>query len=187
MIRYAEKKDAHEIAPLILVILKDMELPFVARYGDEQTLAVLEAGIVTEDYRYSYRRALVAEIDGQVAGVAFGYSDKAEAQIDKPLKQILTTLGLDPEEKLFTDPETLPGEWYLDTISVSPAFRGHGVGTQLLEALPQIAQRDGEEVIGLSVDRQNPGAKRLYTRMGYETVTDTVISGHDYEHMQRKL
>ncbi len=187
MIRYAEKKDAQAIAPLILVILKDMELPFVARYGEEKTLAVLEAGIVTESYRYSYRRALVSEIDGQVAGVAFGYSDKEEPQIDEPLKAILQQLEIDPEEKLFTDPETLPGEWYLDTISVSPAFRGHGVGTALLEALPQIALRDGEQVIGLSVDRQNPGAKRLYSRMGYEVVAETVISGHDYEHMQRRI
>ena len=38
MIRNARKEDAKAIAPLILVILEDMELPFVARYGVDQTL-----------------------------------------------------------------------------------------------------------------------------------------------------
>ena len=72
--------------------------------------------------------------------------------------------------KLFIDEETLPNEWYLDTICVAEKFRGKGVGSALLEALPKIASRDGYEVIGLSVDRANPHAKRLYEKHGFEVV-----------------
>lgn len=186
MIRNARKEDAQAIAPLILVILEDMELPFVARYGAEQTLAVLEKGIQTEDYRYSYRRAIVAEVDGVVAGVAFGYPASDEAVIDLPLQGILHDMGLPIEEQLFTDPETFSGEWYLDTISVNSAFRGQGIGSQLLAALPAFAKEQGQTVIGLSVDVANPQAKRLYTRAGFEVVGQRMISGHQYDHMQKK-
>ncbi|TVS95539.1 GNAT family N-acetyltransferase, partial [Enterococcus durans] len=45
MIRFAKKEDAHEIAPLILVILNDMELPFLQKYGTTKTLEILEEAI----------------------------------------------------------------------------------------------------------------------------------------------
>lgn len=187
MIRDARKEDAKAIAPLILVILQDMELPFVTKYGVEQTLTVLEKGIQSEDYRYSYTRALVAEEKGEVAGVAFGYPDRDEPTIDQPLAAILEKLGLPKTEKLFTDPETFPNEWYLDTISVSADFRGQGIGTQLLAALPQLARKSQQTVLGLSVDKGNPKAKRLYQRAGFEVVGQAVISGHQYDHMQKKI
>lgn len=187
MIRNARKEDAKAIAPLILVILEDMELPFVAQYGVDQTLAVLEKGIQTEDYRYSYRRALVDEEDGVVAGVAFGYPDCDEPTIDKPLEAILQSMGLPQDEQLFTDPETFPEEWYLDTISVNADFRGRGIGSHLLAALPAFAKEQGQSVIGLSVDLGNPNAKRLYTRAGFEVVGQRMISGHQYDHMQKKV
>ncbi len=87
--------------------------------------------------------------------------------------------------KLFIDEETLPNEWYLDTICVAEKFRGKGVGSALLEALPKIASRDGYEVIGLSVDRANPHAKRLYEKHGFEVVAQREISGHLYDHSKK--
>lgn len=40
MIRFARKEDAPEIAPLILVILKDMELPFLKQTGEQKALEI---------------------------------------------------------------------------------------------------------------------------------------------------
>ena len=52
MIRFARKEDAPEIAPLILVILKDMELPFLKQTGEQKTLEILEEAITDPNYRY---------------------------------------------------------------------------------------------------------------------------------------
>lgn len=41
MIRYAKKSDAAAIAPLVLVILEDMELPFVQKYGAKKNISPL--------------------------------------------------------------------------------------------------------------------------------------------------
>ncbi len=121
------KEDRFAMAKLVLVILKDMELPFVAEIGEEKTLEILAEAMLEPDYRYGYTRGLVNEIDGQVAGVAFGYPDKDEPTIDEPLTKILESYGLDKEMKLFVDQETLQNEWYLDTICVDekiPRKRG---------------------------------------------------------------
>lgn len=93
MIRFAQKKDAAEIAPLIMVILKDMELPFLLKYGEEKTLVILKEAITDPNYRYSYSRGLVEEREGKIAGVAFGYTDEEESVIDEPLKAILKKMG----------------------------------------------------------------------------------------------
>lgn len=187
MIRFARKEDGEMIAPLILVILKDMELPIFDEVSEEMVLSILEEAIADPEYRYGYQRGLVYEIEGKVAGIAFGYSAEEEPMIDKPLQKILKKYGINEDIQLFVDPETLPNEWYLDTISVGADFRGLGIGSKLLEALPEMAIRDGKTVIGLSVDEANPNAKRLYERHGFKAVEERMISGHLYEHMQKTI
>lgn len=187
MIRFAEKQDGPAIAELILVILKDMELPFVDDFGEEATKEAIIAAYDDPTYRFGYKRGLVAEIDGKIAGAAFGYPAKDEPIIDQPLKKYLTSRGLSETIEMFLDPEAFPNEWYLDSIAVDEVFRGQGIGSRLLEAIDLLAVRDGEEVVGLSVDRLNPGAKKLYLREGFEEVGQHTINGHLYDHMQRKI
>uniref|UniRef100_UPI00403FA587 GNAT family N-acetyltransferase n=1 Tax=Candidatus Enterococcus willemsii TaxID=1857215 RepID=UPI00403FA587 len=186
MIRFATKEDAEAIAKLVLVILKDMELPFVQQVGDQETVAILAEAVNDPTYRYGYQRGLVNEIDGQVAGVAFGYPSEDEPQIDEAFSRVLLARGME-DQRLFLDPETFPDEWYLDTICVDEKFRGQGVGSELLDALPTIAQREGKHRIGLCVDLANPNAQRLYERKGFVVVGQQVLSGHDYYHMQKKI
>lgn len=69
MIRPARTKDAKEIAALVLVVLKDMELPFVKEVGEEKTMAILTRAVEYPTYRYGYLRGIVKEIDGEVAGL----------------------------------------------------------------------------------------------------------------------
>ncbi|MBM7689562.1 GNAT family N-acetyltransferase [Enterococcus ureilyticus] len=187
MIRFATKEDGEAIAPLILVILKDMELPLLEIIPEKTLLAVLAEAVADPTYRYGYQRGLVYEDNGHVAGIAFGYPNEDEPIIDEPLKKVLRKYNLDEEIRIFIDPETLPGEWYLDSISVDEKYRGTGIGSKLLDALPKMAKRDGKEIIGLSVDKGNPNAKKLYSRKGFKDVAEMMISGHLYDHMQKKI
>lgn len=187
MIRFATKEDGRAIAPLILVILKDMELPLLDIVPEETILAVLAEAVADPTYRYGYQRGLVYEEDGEVAGIAFGYPNEDEPIIDEPLKKVLRKYNLDEEIRIFVDPETLPNEWYLDSISVDEKHRGLGIGSKLLDALPAMAKREGKDIIGLSVDKANPNAKKLYSRKGFNDVAEMMISGHLYDHMQKKI
>nr|WP_130755420.1 GNAT family N-acetyltransferase [Listeria monocytogenes] len=185
MIRHAKKSDAPKIAPLLLVIWKDMELPILEVETEEAITNALIEATQTEDYRYSYRHLHVYEKDGDIAGVLAGYPGKIEPKIDRAWNEIAKKHGIRYEEPIFADKETFPGEWYLDSIVTNEKYRGHGVGTALLAKLTEIAAEDGEKVVGLNCDKGNPHAKRLYERLGFHVTGEIILSGHEYEHMQK--
>ena len=186
MIRMAEKKDTKELCDLVWIVLKDMELPILNELPEKQLKELIQEAMLDETYRYSYRRGIVCVRDNQIAGVSFGYKGELEPFIDKPLTDIMEKLNLE-NGKLFTDEETQPGEWYLDTLVTAPTFRRQGVAAELLTALPECAKEQGEIVIGLNCDKENGSAKQLYEKMGYQKVGERMLSGHCYHHMQYKL
>jgi ribosomal protein S18 acetylase RimI-like enzyme len=71
-----------------------------------------------------------------------------------------------------------PGALRLVDISLLPAHRGSGVGTELLRALQQEATTAGKP-LRLSVARDNP-ARRLYARLGFTPVAGTETSTDPY-------
>lgn len=187
MIRPAEPKDIPEMMRLVLVILKDMELSLVKELGDTTMIKLLSEASFYPNYRYSYKRAIVKELEGQVAGVAFGYPAADEVVIDELLQQLLAEKSYEVDQKLFLDSEVFPNEWYLDSLVVSHRFRGQGIGSELLAYLPILAKESGQRRIGLNVDLANPQAEKLYVRHGFTYVGKKMISGHEYKHMQKTV
>lgn len=51
---------------------------------------------------------------------------------------------------------------------VHPAHRGAGIGTQLLAYADQLARSGGYTTLGLMVAAHNDGARRLYSRHGFQ-------------------
>ncbi|NBP30465.1 MAG: GNAT family N-acetyltransferase, partial [Flavobacteriia bacterium] len=64
---------------------------------------------------------------------------------------------------------------YIQNISVSAAARGEGIGSKLLNALENDAKQKNINALWLDVALDNPNAKRLYERMGFETVSKHFI------------
>jgi ribosomal protein S18 acetylase RimI-like enzyme len=63
-----------------------------------------------------------------------------------------------------------PREIRIMDIALLPEFRGQGIGTRLLAALLEEADRDGR-TLSIHVERMNP-ALRLYRRLGFEVRED---------------
>lgn len=185
MIRKAEKKDGASVVELVMIILKDMELNFLTQYGETITSNVLEKAYLSETFRFGYNRGIVAVIEGDVVGAAFGYLEEEETVIDEALKEIFSELSISMDEQMFVDKEAAPGEWYLDSIAVRSDQRGKGIGGALLDALPNYIS--GSSRIGLNVDQDNPAAKKLYERHGYKDSGEMTISGHVYDHMIKDI
>jgi ribosomal-protein-alanine acetyltransferase len=55
----------------------------------------------------------------------------------------------------------------IQTIAVADSARGHGLGRVLMEALISEARKRGARLIFLEVRADNPGAQRLYERLGF--------------------
>lgn len=55
----------------------------------------------------------------------------------------------------------------VDELYVRPAHRGRGHGAECLRWMEAVCRAEGIHALHLEVDRSNPGAKRLYHRVGY--------------------
>jgi ribosomal protein S18 acetylase RimI-like enzyme len=56
---------------------------------------------------------------------------------------------------------------YIQTIEVHPAFRGRGIGAELLVRAEKSARSAGAHIIALHVDIENAAAIQLYESRGY--------------------
>ena len=172
-IRAAVVEDAELIATAVcMAVGYDREHPI---YPVFLTLAAREVA------QYSYRNALVAEVDGVAAGAIVGYDGARLTELREPIFPLLEKhLG----EALQIEDETEAGEFYLDSLGVLPEFRGLGVGSRLLTAMRDRAFAEGHQRVGLIVDFDNPRAEKLYTSLGFQRVGEKRFLGHRMWHLQ---
>lgn len=153
----------------------------VVRYCGADYLKALEAAASAEDTQYSYRNALVAEVDGEAAGAVVGYDG---ALLESLRAGTLSVLKKFNPSVSVTDEETQAGEFYIDSISVFPQFRGHGIGKRLLMAMTGKGLALGCGKVGLMVDFENSEASSLYSLCGFQPVGEKLFFGHKMRHMQ---
>ena len=129
------------------------------------------------DTLYSYRNTLVAKVDDEVVGCLISYpGDDYEA------KRAFTFAALDGAGP--SDTETGPGEYYLDTLALLPAARGHRIGLRLMERSVDYARRElGYDLITLLVDVDKPRLESYYTQLGFRRDREMKFMGHNYYRM----
>ena len=181
IVRAATAEDMNVIAQAVALAIGN-EATLRSYCGDDY-IAVL-ADVARQDMtQYSWRNALVAEVDGVAVGAIVGY-DGAQLRVlrNGTFTVLLERIGRVPN---ILD-ETGRGEYYLDSIGVLPEFRGLGVGRALIEAFCNKAFDEGYERVGLIVDYDNPQAEKLYTSLGFERVGSRQFFKHPMCHLQRK-
>ncbi|WP_425051672.1 GNAT family N-acetyltransferase [Psychromarinibacter sp. S121] len=112
---------------------------------------------------FSYRNATMAQRLGRVLGGMIGYAlpdDPVEIGPGFPAPFV----PLQELENMAT------GTWYLNVLAVYPELRGQGLGGRLLERAEWIAKRQGRSGVSIIAFASNPGAVRLYLRMGFEEI-----------------
>ena len=180
IVRAAMPKDAEVIAQAVTLAIGD-EATLRSYCGDDY-IAVLTEIARQDASQYSWRNALIAEVDGVAAGAIVGY-DGAQLRVlrNGTFTVLLECIGRVPN---ILD-ETGRGEYYLDSIGVFSQFRGLGVGRALIEAFCNKAFAEGHERVGLIVDYDNSQAERLYTSLGFERVGTRLFFKHQMWHLQR--
>jgi ribosomal protein S18 acetylase RimI-like enzyme len=126
----------------------------------------IEVGIervLRERANFSYRNAVVAEVDGRVAAALLAYRlpEHSDVNLDE-LPDLLR-----PLEEL---EQKVPGTFYINILAAYPEYRGQGLGTTLLEAARALASEAGCNELSLEVFEQNEDAVRLYERHGYREI-----------------
>ena len=198
MIRPAVPSDASEAVPLILNAIGSIAFILTGTTDRPEAEFILDQFFRQKGNRVSYENALVLkdssdersregslERSREVVGVALIYDGSIARTLDEPLeKAAIQKSGLS-DYRIPTEAE--PSEFYLDTISVDPKCQGRGFGRDLIEASCEQARKFERDRIGLLVDTENSGAKRLYERLGFRTQDRKQFAGYEYFHMIRNL
>jgi len=134
-----------------------------------------------EDTLYSYSRTRVAEVDGKPVAALLSYpgelyKDLKERTFRELWPGYFTRFGND-------DPETDPGEYYLDSLAVHPDYRRLGIGRALLEDAIQIGLSQGYTRIALVADAEMPNLIGLYSSMGFVPADHRHAFGVDFLRM----
>ena len=177
-IRPAFKADAALIAQAVAMA---MGKESAALLCGAEYLKVLEAVAAADGTQYSYRNALVAEVDGVAAGAVVGYDGALLESLRGGTVSVVSKFY--PEIQL-PDDETQAGEFYIDSLGVLPQFRGCGVGKRLLMAMSGKGFVLGCSRVGLIVDFENLGAAELYHECGFHPVGEKLFYGHKMHHLQ---
>jgi len=188
MIRPATPADADRVVPLIVQALVPGAFQLTGSGDEREAYPVVRFFFLQEINRHSYRNALVYEDDGLgVVGAIVFYNGDEEALMAQPINDFLNAYYLHDEAQYLFEAESMPGEFYIDTVSVRKDCQGRRIGQQLIEAACVAAKARGAGKMGLIVDHENPQAKKLYERIGFVTVGQKQLWGHEYDHMQRVL
>lgn len=116
-----------------------------------------------ETANFSYRNAVLARVDGEVAGMLLGYRLPAAADNDENPADF-------PEfvRPIIELEQCVPESFYINMLAAYPRFRGQGIGSALMARSDGLATAAGCELITLGVFETNTGALRLYRRLGFE-------------------
>ncbi len=180
----ANKTQADTIATLIMEAMNHKCCQYFA--GKHHTLddfhRMMTSLVLRGDSQYSYRNTLVAiDEDSAVMGICVAYDGGKLHELRKAfLEESLKAFGIDHSG--IAD-ETQAGEFYIDSVCVDRRFRGKGVASALLRATMARAADLGHPIVGLLVDKGNPLAERLYTRLGFCYANDTSWGGHPMKHL----
>ncbi len=108
---------------------------------------------------FGYINAVLAKVDGKIAGVAVGNLMKPNDAVPEK--------SLDPVVKPIYDLISLcHGDWLLDNLAVYYTMQKRGIGAKLLDDCFKRAKREGAAKLSLVAEDNNETALALYASRG---------------------
>lgn len=174
--RAARKDDARVLAQLIEIAGEGIPTYLWAQQAGPG-LSALDVGTeraARDDADFSYRNAVVAEVDGEAAGMLLAYILAAPGAAElaalprvPPLLRPLVELEY-----------RVPGSYYVNALAVFAAYRGRGLGAGLLDIARQRALQARCARLSVQVFAENQPALRLYLRSGYRVFDRRPVEPH---------
>lgn len=153
---------------------------------DKALLEAIKAECMRTDSLYSYTHSSIAELDGEAVGCAVAYPGDIYPEARKGTwERINAAIGDESSDS--SDYETGAGEYYLDTLVVSPQYRGRGFGKLLVKAAVEQARLDGYDRITLIAEADHPHLVAYYESMGFSQENTLTFLGEQYYKMALTL
>lgn len=165
-VRPARRGDAAHIAVLCDIAGEGLPSALWRRLAEpgQSAFDVGRARILGGETNFNLRNSLVAEAEGQIAGLMLGYGlpDPYEMpDLAKVSEVIVPLLQLEAE---------VPGYWYINVLAVYPEYRRRGIGRLLMTVADELGRAAGTRGLSLIAASGNRPALSLYGSSGYTAV-----------------
>lgn len=183
LIRKAKPEESNIIASLIFLAMEDIVYRFIGENSSEKATQLLDSLIKEENNQYSYENCWVVALEEGIVAAAIVYDGSRLKELRDPVAKkikLMFNRDFNPEE------ETQKGEYYIDSVGVDPNQQGKGIGSRIFQFLINEYVHARNETLGLLVDKDNPNAKKLYLKLGFEIVGEKVLLQKTMEHLQFK-
>ena len=181
--RKAESNEAEKISPFLMLAMKDIVYRFIGEESEVKAQQFLTDLIAQKANQYSHENCWIVELNDEIAAVAVVYDGAMLHELRMPVASYIKAQF----DRDFTpEDETQSGEYYIDCISVIPRHQGKGIGSQLLQFLIDEYVNKCRITLGLLVDKDNPSARKLYFKMGFEVAGTKILTGKTMDHLQIK-
>lgn len=162
------KSRALSVAPdIALRPARDQDLPFLLRLYGETRVAELSLAPWSE----AQKQAFIAD---QFSLQHLHYLQRNPKADFWLIERIGADGGREAIGRLYLD-RSQP-EWRAIDLSLLVKARGAGVGGALIQSIQAAAIQAGADAVTLYVEKTNHGARRLYTRSGFEETTSAFPS-----------
>jgi ribosomal protein S18 acetylase RimI-like enzyme len=179
--RQAKKEECRTIAELFSIASDGVADYIWTKYSEpgENILDVGARRYSNEDWPFSYKNCVLAELKGEVLGMLIAFPiQESQEQESQDEESETDPILIDPILAPYTKLEH-SGSYYICAMAVFDTYRGRGIGTKFLE----IAERDALDrqltQLSLIVFEQNDGALRLYERNGFYEIKREPIVPHE--------
>jgi ribosomal protein S18 acetylase RimI-like enzyme len=182
-IRKARVEDSRGIADHLLLAMEDIVYEFIGDKDSKKAKEFLAYFIERQGNQYSYQNCLVIEDGGQILAAVNIYDGAKLRLLRAPVTQYVRThfnAGFNPED------ETQAGEYYIDSLGVSPDQQGKGLGSKILNHLIDTHVIRHQRTLGLLVEEDNMNAQKLYFKLGFKPVGMKILVGKNMQHLQLK-
>jgi ribosomal protein S18 acetylase RimI-like enzyme len=160
--RPATSADAPALAELVNIAGEGLPLYLWTNMAEpgQSAWEVGRRRAMRETGSFSYRNAIVAEVDGRVIASLVGYPLPDQPE---PIDYVAMPPMFVPLQELENQ---APGTWYVNVLATYPEYRNQGYGTRLLSVAERLAAAAGTPGLSIIVSDANAGARRLYERHG---------------------
>jgi [ribosomal protein S18]-alanine N-acetyltransferase len=98
------------------------------------------------------------------------YHHELQSQLDTIMLVARLSTGAEYQIAGFIVARLIADELHVNNVAVRPEFRGHGLGSRLLQTTVEQARRRHASIAQLEVRAGNQAAQRLYDRAGFMVV-----------------
>ncbi len=181
IIREATLNDSAAITTHLLSAMEDIVYKFIGEENPQKAEEFLYHFVSTENNQYSYMNCVVAEENQQIIAAASVYEG---ARLEELRAPVIEYVRAHHNKNFAPEDETQAGEYYLDSLGVSPEHRGKGIGSKMLQFLIDKYVVKNHQTLGLLVEAENAGAMKLYSRLGFKPVATKQLVGKQLFHLQ---